>query len=138
MCVAQRRRLTRDAQKRGFAEHDTPQAIAKPKSPTLGRNAGLATTRAKILGAMNRIVIGLLLGAAFVAALVYTTIAQTGVECRVCITYRGQTACETVVGPDRSLAQMQATSTACTHLSSGVTDSIRCTGTPADSVACTE
>lgn len=87
---------------------------------------------------MKRTVVGLLLAAAFIAALVYTTIDQTGVECRVCITYQGQTACSTVVGPDRSLAQMQATSTACTGLSSGVTDSISCGNTRPDSIACTE
>jgi hypothetical protein len=87
---------------------------------------------------MKRTVVGLLLVAAFIAALVYTTIDQTGVECRVCITYQGQTACSTVVGPDRSLAQMQATSTACTGLSSGVTDSISCGNTRPDSIECTE
>lgn len=87
---------------------------------------------------MNRIVVGLLLGVAFLAALIYTTIDQTGVECRVCITYQGQTVCETVVGSDRTLAQMQATATVCTSLSSGVTDSLRCSGTLPDSVECTE
>jgi hypothetical protein len=87
---------------------------------------------------MNRIVLGVLLGGAFIAALVYTTIEQTGVECRVCITYKGQSECATVVGSDRALAQMQATSTACTYLSSGVTDSISCSSTRPDSLDCTE
>jgi hypothetical protein len=87
---------------------------------------------------MNRLLLGLLLGGVFIAALVYTTIAQTGVECRVCITYRGQSRCDTVVGSDQALAQMQATSTACTYLSSGVTDSISCTSTRPDSLDCTE
>ena len=44
---------------------------------------------------------------------------------------------DTVKGSDRALAQMQATSTACTFLSSGVTDSIACTSTPPDVLECT-
>jgi hypothetical protein len=86
---------------------------------------------------MNRILIGTLLVAVFLAALIYTTIDLTGLECRVCITYQGRTACETVSGADRQQVQMQATSTACTHMSSGVTDSMRCGRTPPDSVVCT-
>jgi hypothetical protein len=86
---------------------------------------------------MSRIIIGILLGAGFLAALIYTTIDQTGVECEVCVTYNGRSACETVVGSDRPLAQMQATSTACTYLSSGVTDSISCTSVRPDKVVCT-
>lgn len=87
---------------------------------------------------MTRTLLGLLLVAVFVAALVYVTYEQTSVECRVCITYNGQQKCETVKGSDRPFAQMQATSTACTHLSSGVTESIRCTSTRPDLVECTE
>ncbi len=87
---------------------------------------------------MNRTLLGILLVVALFAALVYTTLDQTGVECSVCITYNGRQACETVSGPDRPLAQMQATSTACTYLSSGVTESIRCTGTVPDKIECTE
>ncbi len=88
--------------------------------------------------AVNRTVIGILVCAAFFAVLVYTTLEQTSVECRVCITYRGQSKCETVAGSDRSLAQMQATSTVCSKLSGGVTDGIRCTSTPPDVVECSE
>ncbi len=87
---------------------------------------------------MNRIVVGALLGAAFLAALIHTTVDQTGVECRVCITYQGKTVCETVVGSDRARTRMEATATVCTSLSSGVTDSLRCSGTLPDSVECTE
>jgi hypothetical protein len=88
--------------------------------------------------AMNRILVGVLLVAALLAALVYTTLDQTGVECSVCVTYNGRSACETVAGPDRPLAKMQATTTACTHLSSGVTESIRCGNTVPDKVECTQ
>ena len=88
--------------------------------------------------AMKRTLVGILLGSVFVAALVYVTLEQTSVECRVCLTYMGRSKCETVVGSDRPLAQMQATSTVCSHLSSGVTDSIRCTSTPPVLVECSE
>jgi hypothetical protein len=79
-----------------------------------------------------------LVAVVFIAALVYSSFQQSAVECHVCITYRGKQQCETVKGSDRGLAQMQATSTACTFLSSGVTDSMRCSSTPPDVVECTE
>ncbi len=87
---------------------------------------------------MNRTFVGILAAVVFLVGLVYSTLQQTAVECRVCITYNGKRQCETVRGSDRSLAQMQATSTACTFLSSGVTDSMRCSDTPPDVVECTE
>lgn len=100
--------------------------------------SGITRPAASLCVDMNRLIIGTLLGAAFFGALIYTTIDQTGLECRVCITYMGQTACETAAGADRAQVQMQATTTACTYMSSGVTESMRCTRTPPDSVVCTE
>lgn len=108
--------------------------------PLAFRDRNLPPLRDRLLpsGAVNRTLVGILIGIAFFAALVYTTLEQSSVECRVCITYKGRTQCETVKGSDRALAQMQATSTACTFLSSGVTDSIACSSTPPDVLECSQ
>jgi len=66
----------------------------------------------------------------------YVTTAETSVECVVCIRYHGKEKCATVSGPDEQQATMQATSTACAPLSSGVTDGMKCTRTPPQSVRC--
>jgi hypothetical protein len=87
---------------------------------------------------MTRIITGLVLGAIFLAALIYTTLDQTGAECTVCIEFRGKSQCETAAGPDVAAATAQAATGACTFLSGGVTDSIRCTATTPVSVKCSE
>ena len=47
-----------------------------------------------------RVWLAWMLGAAFLAALLWTTLAQSGAECEVCVAYRGETACRTVAAAD--------------------------------------
>ncbi len=86
--------------------------------------------------AIVRTAIGWLLGLAFVAALVYATVAETGVECEVCVEFNGRNACRTGTAADRAGAVRGAVSNACKVLSSGVTQSIACDQTPPTSVVC--
>ncbi len=79
---------------------------------------------------------GLVLAALFFAALFYVTTAETSVECTVCMRYRGAENCATVSGPDARQAMMQATSTACSPLSSGVTEGMECDRTPPLKATC--
>jgi hypothetical protein len=83
-----------------------------------------------------RTVIGWILGLAFVAALVYATLAETGVECEVCVEFNGRSACRTGTASDRTGAVRGAISNACKVLSSGVTQSIACDQTRPQSVVC--
>lgn len=85
---------------------------------------------------MGRVLLGLLCGAVFLGALVYVTLRETSVECQVCVEFGGHSACRTVSAPDRDQAVMQAVSTACAVLSSGVTDGIRCSQAPQRTVSC--
>ena len=87
---------------------------------------------------MQRIIVGVLLAGAFVAALITVTLQQSGVECEVCLTFNGRSMCETAAAPDRSDAQMQATSSICSQLSGGVTQGIQCSNTRPTSVRCVE
>lgn len=85
-----------------------------------------------------RVVVGILLGAAFVAAMVYAVMAEGRVECEVCVAYRGRTVCRTSTAVDRKSAISGAVSAACAVLSGGVTDGIECSSTPPRSLTCND
>lgn len=85
---------------------------------------------------MRRLVIGSVLAAAFVGVLWFATLQQARVTCDVCIAFEGRQACESAAAVDRERALMQATTSACAQLSSGVTAGIRCNGTPPLSSRC--
>ncbi len=85
-----------------------------------------------------RVIAGLLLGAAFLGAMVYATLGESQVECEVCLEFGGGRACRTGSAADRENAISGAVSAACTVLSSGVTDGIACGSTPPRSVRCND
>ena len=85
-----------------------------------------------------RVWLGWLLGAAFLAALVWTTLSQSGAECEVCLDYRGSSVCRTVAAADADAATQQAVSNACAILSQGVTEGLECQRTPPRSLRCSE
>ena len=82
--------------------------------------------------------VGVGLGAAFLAALVWTTLAQSSVECEVCVDYGGDSACRSVAASDSGEAARQAQATACAILSRGVTQGLECDRTLPRSVRCSE
>jgi hypothetical protein len=85
-----------------------------------------------------RKVVGIGIGIAVVAAIVYATMGQLRVSCEVCMTYRGGQVCESARAADRDQATQQARTAACTRLSGGVTDGIQCNNTRPLSVRCTD
>ena len=87
---------------------------------------------------MTRLLLFLVLGGAFVAALVYTTRSEGAVECSVCIDYGGRSACRTVRAASRDEALAGAIRNACAVLSSGVTRGLECDRTPPRDVQCSE
>ena len=82
--------------------------------------------------------VGVGLGAIFLAALVWTTLAQSSVECEVCVDYGGDSACRSVAASDSGEAARQAQATACAILSRGVTQGLECDRTLPRSVRCSE
>jgi hypothetical protein len=87
---------------------------------------------------MARLLLGLGLGAALLAALFFATRSQNTVECEICMEFRGHSACRTASAADRDAAVRAAVSTACAVLSSGVTQGLECDRTPLRSVRCSE
>ena len=75
---------------------------------------------------MGRTAIGLAIGIAFVAAVIWGALAESAVECEVCIEYKGRTACSTAAAADRGMAESQAQSGACSQVAGGVTETLEC------------
>ena len=82
--------------------------------------------------------VGVLAALVFFAAITWVTLQQIRATCEVCMQYRGRQICETATAAERDEALMQARNSACAQLSSGVTDGIRCNGTPPLSVSCSD
>jgi len=83
-----------------------------------------------------RVLVGVLLGAAFVAMMAFAVMRESQVTCTVCVDYRDGGVCREGSGIDRKAAVAGAVSNACAVLSSGVTSGIECTSTSPRSVEC--
>jgi hypothetical protein len=83
-----------------------------------------------------RAVVGVILGAIFIAVVVYATLGESQVRCEVCVDYRGGSECRSSSAIDRETSISGAVSAACAVLSGGVTDGIACSATPPRSVRC--
>ncbi len=87
---------------------------------------------------MARWVAGLMLGAVFVAAMVFAIERESAVQCELCMEFGGRTACRTASAADRDAAVRGAITTACAVLSSGVTQGLECDRTRPRSLSCSE
>jgi hypothetical protein len=74
----------------------------------------------------------------FIGVVVYLSTRVAHQECRVCVTFNGQSLCRTAASGTRKAAIESAVTSACSGLASGMTDSISCGNTPPDSVECSE
>ena len=73
-------------------------------------------------------------GIVFVALVVYWSLHLGQVKVEVCMEFRGRSNCGTAAAPSEEEAIHTATDNACAIISSGMTDSIACSGTPPTSV----
>ena len=87
---------------------------------------------------MARVLAGLMLGAAFFAAMLFATQRESAVQCELCMEFGGRTACRTASAVDRDAAVRGALTTACAVLSSGVTQGHECDRTPPRSLRCSD
>jgi hypothetical protein len=77
------------------------------------------------------------LGIAAFFALLYAGVGSVAkFECEACVRYHGRVECGTAVAETREEAAAGAMSIACAQLAGGVTDSMRCTATPPESMEC--
>ncbi len=89
-------------------------------------------------GSMNRTLIGTLILVTFAAGVVYLAMGQFKVRCHVCVGFGVQRKCESAVASNAADAEQQATYGACSQITRGVTDIVRCTGSVPQSVRCEE
>jgi hypothetical protein len=71
-------------------------------------------------------IVKIALAVGFLATVVYVALDQSRVTCEVCMSYQGRQACETTSAASDAEALMQATSSACSRISGGVTGTIQC------------
>lgn len=74
--------------------------------------------------------------AAFVALLVWSAMREGKVECELCVTYQGRSACRAAKAADRKDAVQAATTAACAAIASGVTDTVQCQATAPTRLSC--
>lgn len=72
------------------------------------------------------VLIGVLIFAALIALIVYSTLGTAANRVEVCMQYDGRTSCRTAAGSTRDFALRTATSNACAEIAGGVTDTIKC------------
>ncbi len=70
----------------------------------------------------------------FVGALIYNSMSYAKYRVEVCMEYRGQKNCRTALGGNEDIAMRSAIDNACAQISSGMTDSMACTGSQPVSV----
>ncbi len=83
-----------------------------------------------------RVLFGVTVLILFVVAVVLGAMSQLRTRCEVCMEFRGRQVCEVARADDEEAAILQATTAACSILSGGVTDGIRCGNTPPRSIRC--
>ena len=74
----------------------------------------------------------------FIGIVVYLSTRIAAFECKVCVTYRGDTLCRTAASGTEKAAIESAVTSACSGLASGMTESIKCENTKPDSVICSK
>jgi hypothetical protein len=76
------------------------------------------------------VIVGIVLFAALMALIAYSTMGTSSHRVEVCMEFHGQTNCRTASGSSEQFALRTATSNACAAIASGVTDSIACEQSP--------
>jgi hypothetical protein len=75
---------------------------------------------------MARTAVGIAIGVAFVAAVIWFALDATRVQCEICVDYKGRRACSIARAADLQTAEMQAHSGACSQVTGGVTETLEC------------
>lgn len=87
---------------------------------------------------MARTAIGLAIGIAFIAVVIWSALSSSAVQCEICVEFKGRTACSVAAAADLEQAEAQAHSGACSQVTGGVTETLDCAAIPASVRQCTE
>lgn len=86
---------------------------------------------------MKQSLVILVLAVGFFGWLFYSSDRHAAVQCEGCVTFEGATACAKAAAQTREDALRQVATVACTEISSGMADSIRCNQADPEKVTCT-
>jgi hypothetical protein len=84
---------------------------------------------------VRRRLIPALIVLALIGLLIYQ-LAQTTVECKVCVTWKNFRKCATAAAKDESAAREEAHRSACSLMASGVSEAFACPNVEPDEVKC--
>jgi hypothetical protein len=80
--------------------------------------------------------LGILFGLLVLGVIIYQTLGLRQYQCEVCVEMNGQTKCVAVKGESEQQALQTAKDSACSFVSNGRDENIRCTEKPPVSVKC--
>ena len=81
-------------------------------------------------------IIGIVFAAVILAVIFYETMHLEKYECAVCVDFEGGNKCLTVQGESEQQATQTAKDNACSFITNGRAENIRCSQTPPASVQC--
>lgn len=84
-----------------------------------------------------RLLLALVVSAAFVAVVIYRSLHVAGYRCELCLSFKGQRVCRAVEGSTEAEARSAALNNACAVLAAGVTETLACERTEPDTIRCT-
>jgi hypothetical protein len=87
-------------------------------------------------GAWRNLVAAVVILVPIVAILAYSTMQVGAHECEVCMAFEGREICRTVAASSEQDAHRGAVDNACALLTSGMTNTLRCSRTPPRSARC--
>lgn len=85
---------------------------------------------------MKRALIPVIVFCGLAILLILDLTTKTGIECRVCVTFEGRQKCATARAEEKMAAVTEAQSSACSLLTSGVSQAVKCPRVEPDSVEC--
>lgn len=84
----------------------------------------------------KKVVLGLLIAAGVLAAVIYSVLDQQRWHCEVCMSYKGGRHCASASGPTRKDALKTGVDAACALLTSGMDERIGCSNAPVEQQRC--
>lgn len=85
---------------------------------------------------MRKRLIPVLIALALAGLLTHQLFKEGGIECKVCVTFKGQRRCATAKAPDKDKAAEEAQRSACSLVTAGVTEAFACPKLEPDDVVC--
>jgi hypothetical protein len=85
---------------------------------------------------VKKALIGLVIVGGIAALVLWDLLSQGAVECSLCVNYKGRNQCAVARAPTEEKAREEAQRSACSQITSGVTEAFACPNVPPHAVEC--